>query len=282
MIIKNKFSFLLLLALVLGFAACEETKYDIESYTGESFIRFNGTSFNGFETDASAIEIPVVFSDPDGGSGSVDFQITGGTPGVDYEVLNSGTTLTFDAGNSFTDYIRIQPINNNPNNPNDVVLDVVLSNAQSGVIGFPGPDNTNTAQVNVTIINFCGESMLEGTYDYVTTETFCGDAPAGIGSVDIIALGDGRYTFSEWSFGAYEICYNGFLPADWGTLTLVEDVCSRKLSYEGTDAYGDTWFIESLTVDGSDMTIEWLNTYDEGGTTTLTRTDGSSWPDLTI
>jgi len=50
-------------------------------------------------------------------------------------------------------------------------------------------------------------SNLEGTYNITGTD-FCGGGGV-TGTVDIVALGGGSYSFSDWSFGSYGICYGG-------------------------------------------------------------------------
>ncbi len=119
-------------------------------------------------------------------------------------------------------------------------------------------------------------SALAGTYNYVSSG-WCGES--GItGSVDLTENSSGRYTFSDWSFGAYPACYDGFMAAAWGSLELT-DVCNQ-LAIAGEDNYGDTWDISNVSTSGADLTFSWANTYGEAGTVTLTRGDGSDWPPL--
>ncbi|PHN07228.1 hypothetical protein [Flavilitoribacter nigricans] len=110
-------------------------------------------------------------------------------------------------------------------------------------------------------------SDLTGTFDFVGSNFWCGAAD-NTGSVTINALGGGSYSFSDWSFGAYPACYGGN-AAGWGTLAFT-DVC-EEVSFTGrTDNYGDTWtFTSSLSDDGTEWTINWVNTYGEAGTGTV-------------
>jgi hypothetical protein len=107
-------------------------------------------------------------------------------------------------------------------------------------------------------------SNLAGTYSYTASNYWCPEWTGGSidGTVEIIALGGGNYTFSDWSFGAYPACYGG-QAAGWGTLKFT-DVCA-KVSFTGfTDNYGDTWtFVSSIS--GNDWIIQWSNTYGESG-----------------
>lgn len=106
-------------------------------------------------------------------------------------------------------------------------------------------------------------SDLTGTFDVRGSNFWCG-ADDNTGSVTINALGGGEYTFSDWSFGAYPACYGGL--ANWGALAFT-DVC-EEVSFTGrTDNYGDTWtFTSSISEDGTEWTIDWVNTYGEAGT----------------
>jgi len=126
-------------------------------------------------------------------------------------------------------------------------------------------------------VPFSCVSNLKGEVDYVSTVYFCtGDALAG--TAEIIELGAGRYSFSDWSFGTYPECYGGS-AASWGTLTL-NDVCN-KLSVTGTDNYGDSWQFTVNSISGTELNASWSNTYGEFGSVTLTKTDGTNWPPLT-
>jgi len=120
-------------------------------------------------------------------------------------------------------------------------------------------------------------SALAGTYDY-TTEAWCG-GDAVTGQATWTEVGPGTYEIDDWSYGSYPACYGGFMAASWGGLQLV-DVCNQ-ISITGLDNYSETWSFPSITVDGADLTLSWMNTYmNEAGTTTLTRTDGTEWPPL--
>ena len=120
-------------------------------------------------------------------------------------------------------------------------------------------------------------SALAGTFDYTTSETWCGSAPF-TGQTTWTEVSPGTYEIDDWSYGAYPDCYGGFMASSWGTLQIT-DVCNQ-IGLTGLDNYGDTWTLSNLSVDGADFTYSWSNTYGEGGTTTLTRTDGTEWPAL--
>jgi hypothetical protein len=112
-------------------------------------------------------------------------------------------------------------------------------------------------------------SSLQGSYDYVATSTFCGSLTSG--TVKIIANGGGSYDFDDWSLGSYPACYGG-LAASWGQLEF-KDVCN-KVSFTGIiDNYGDTWTFTS-TVNGTEWTLGYVNTYGESGTAIITNPAG--------
>jgi len=132
-------------------------------------------------------------------------------------------------------------------------------------------DSANSASAGVAC-----SSALAGTYDFSTSDYFCeGDAVTG--QTTWTEAGPGLYTIDDWAYGSYQACYGG-PAASWGMLQL-KDVCN-EITIEGEDNYGDTWSFSSVTVDGADLTLIWTNTYGEIGTSTLTRTDGTEWPEL--
>ncbi|HPG09444.1 MAG TPA: hypothetical protein P5275_17220 [Saprospiraceae bacterium] len=147
-----------------------------------------------------------------------------------------------------------------------------------------GQDNSTSAliggafrgQFDITFSVAC-PSSLDGSYPFETTASWCGETKSG--NVTIVAKGGGVYTFSDWSFGAYQACYGGD-ALGWGALQF-KDVCS-EVSFSGfTDNYGETWTFNS-TLEGDKWTITWENTYIDGsapesGTAILTN-PGGDWP----
>ena len=141
-------------------------------------------------------------------------------------------------------------------------------------------------------------SELDGTYDFVTVTAGPVWDP-GIevtGTVRFEQTGDGEYDiyvtisgsdieFLDMSFGAYFGGY-GYDPNDPnsqsgmpnGDLKLV-DACN-KLSYKGSSQWGEIYMFNSITVNGNELTLDWINDYEESAVTTIIRTDGSDWPDL--
>lgn len=131
------------------------------------------------------------------------------------------------------------------------------SNSSATVVGpaFRG-------HFNFTMPASC-PSDLTGTYDYTTTNIWCGGETSG--QVTIQALGGGVYQFSDWAFGSYGVCYGGGTAG--GNLNFT-DVC-LEVSFSGfTDSFGDTWTFDS-SVSGEDWVINWVNTYGEAANTTV-------------
>ena len=69
------------------------------------------------------------------------------------------------------------------------------------------------------------------------------------------------------------MCYEGG-NATGGDLAFT-DVCAVGSFTGFTDSFGDTWTFTS-SVDGTEWTIEWVNTYGESATSVLTNPNG--WP----
>ena len=133
------------------------------------------------------------------------------------------------------------------------------------------PSGTYPSGSSLTILMAC-PSDLAGTYSYSSSNMFCDGTMEG--EVELIANGGGVYTFNDWSFGAYPLCYDGFVAESWGTLTFTDE-CGEVFFSGDTDNYGDTWTFSS-SLEGTEWTITWENTYGERGTTVLTNPDG--WP----
>lgn len=146
-------------------------------------------------------------------------------------------------------------------------------------------------------------SELQGWYTAVATNTSQGagigwDGCAGSsweGDLEIVALGDGEYTvrtiaaagdtLDDMSFGNFYACYGstaqGSMPnSDTEMLTLtIVDACN-VLSFRGSSQWGEVYTFVEINPNGADLTLAWTNDYGEGGSTVITRTDGSSWPSL--
>jgi hypothetical protein len=120
-------------------------------------------------------------------------------------------------------------------------------------------------------------SELSGTYTYSTTNMLRAGVPfAGnpTGSGTATEGSEGSYSLTDYSFGLFGAAYADD-PAI-GSLKL-SDACDF-LSYKGVDQYGDAYTLTITAVSPTVLSIQWVNTYSDGGTTTLTRTDAKTWP----
>lgn len=120
-------------------------------------------------------------------------------------------------------------------------------------------------------------SDLATDYTFVTTNiTADVDViPASVsGSGSWTEVANAKYELTDYSFGVFPDAY-GDDPAV-GSLGLL-DACD-DITVTGADQYGDTYTYSFSDFAGPTMTITWINTYGDGGTTVITRTDGTDWP----
>lgn len=134
--------------------------------------------------------------------------------------------------------------------------------------------NAFAAHFNFDLRAFC-PSTLAGTYSYVTTSFFCDSTATITGEVALDAEGNSNggedYTFSDWSFGAYDACIApGETISDGLSL---REVCETLEFTSNRDGNGITWSFDS-SVDGTEWTINWSNNADESGSTVITNPDG--------
>lgn len=122
-------------------------------------------------------------------------------------------------------------------------------------------------------------SALAGTFDYVGSNMVANGTPCGstslTGTVTWTETGPGVYETTDASFGQFADCY-GDTPA---VGLSISDSCDL-ISVTGSDQYGDSYTYTIISIDGSSMTMEWTNTFKDGGTVVLTRQDGKDWPQL--
>ncbi len=189
----------------------------------------------------------------------------------------------------------------------DMIFDGIITTTDNRTFG---PDNTGAAVAGGagfdgffrSVKPLLCASQLEGQYAASTTVTSAGvgipwdgcEGATWTGTVEFVRVADGQYELVSYddehpdgaidmSAGAYWACYGAgaTLPHDGdGTLVIV-DAC-ENLSWSGESRWGEIYSFSSLVIDGSTLTYEWSNDYGEGGITTFTREDGSSWPPLRI
>jgi len=119
-------------------------------------------------------------------------------------------------------------------------------------------------------------SNLAGTFTYRTVNPVPAAAaclPSISGEVTFTSTGIGQYSISDVSFGIFDCAYSDTPPA--GSVRF-RDTCGA-LEFTGTDRYGDSYDMEVISNDGTNLTFNWTNTWGDGGTTTLTAPEGF-WP----
>lgn len=279
---KNSRLFSLAILLVL-FNACEESP-NVLLYQGENFFRFASATSTIAENSPEPVHIPVIFSSKDGisASGIIQFEISGGTEGVDYTLGNSDQNLSISSSNGFQSAITIQPLDNMESSDSDIELTITLLNGSNGTIGFPGPDNTNTATHTLTIIDDdCPIIAIGGTYSSISrgtsTDGCCPDEITDFQSeISITDNGDGTFTLNDFSGGIYLEWYGvyGLTSQDQSPATfLITDPVNNTISF--VDGSGEP-FGESLSSTGSydpctgGISYAWQNGWGDEGNVNLT------------
>ena len=279
----KKLNSLLALAAAISmllFTACEDEEPAL--YNAGDVFHFASGSSSINEDDINAIAIPVIFTKTGGQSGSVSFSISGEgiQENVDYEVLNTESTLSFGA-DDYQDTIFIRPIDDNDLGEGKV-LTITLSGGTEPV-GFPGPDGLLSTHT-LTIIDDDCPAPLEGTYNQ-TTIGAQGDGSGGAvqnppinfgnpTTPSITAIGCDLYVISDITGGLYDIYTAGnFNPATFevnGTSITIIEAESPDVIYGGDAFFGNG----SFELDGNgevvSITLMWSNSYGDQGTTTLT------------
>lgn len=153
------------------------------------------------------------------------------------------------------------------------------SNSNTTVVG--GAYFSSPFQYNANVVCPITES-LAGTHTYVTNNMKAGTVgvPCGTsvsGNVVFTATATpGVFVISDMSFGLQgSVCWNDD-PA-FSASSRVTWFCSSLVS-SGVDKYGDSYTYTITSCAGSKMTINWRNTYNDSGTTVLTRQGGANWP----
>jgi hypothetical protein len=155
------------------------------------------------------------------------------------------------------------------------------ANANSTVIG--GAYFSSPFQYNANVVCPITES-LAGTHTYVTSNMKAGTAGTPCGSTvsGSVVFGatatSGVYSISDMSFGLQgSVCWNDD-PA-YSASSSVTWFCNNLVS-GGVDKYGDSYIYTITSCSGSKMTINWKNSYNDSGTTVLTRQGGANWPTI--
>lgn len=244
---------------------------DVSSYSWTvSYIdKANGGADNAGPADILSIDASQFGTSPSGLPGaefSFTLQQALDALGLTAADVNGGSTLRFNATVTMKDG-RTFTIANTGNN-------IISSAAFRALFAFDA--------------DLLCTSDLEGIYDAQTTG-WCGDDGPTI-QVQFIATGPGLYKVADpndpdnvdaedFSFGAYTACYGPGSTLPGGDLRL-KDACNI-IAPTGVSRWGEVYTFEEVSVSGNVLTIVWTNDYGEGGTSRITRTDGTDWPPLT-
>ena len=119
-------------------------------------------------------------------------------------------------------------------------------------------------------------SDLGGTYNFESTamSSAFGSCPGTItGEVTFTPVeGTTSYIVSDATFGFWD-CYGDAFD---GGEVRINDACGR-LSFSGTDKYGDQYTFNFISNDGQELRFTWVNASNETGTVTLFAND-TPWP----
>lgn len=152
------------------------------------------------------------------------------------------------------------------------------TNSNSNVVG--GVYFSSPFSYNANVVCPITES-LAGTHSYVSTNmkrgsagTPCGGTVSGTVTWANTATA-GVYTNTDYSFGQFGACWNDN-PATSAAMR-VTWVC-KSLNASGADQFGDTYTFTITSCVGPTLTLNWVNTYNDSGTTVITRQGGLNWP----
>lgn len=121
-------------------------------------------------------------------------------------------------------------------------------------------------------------SELEGTYEVITTDSWCNSLDVPYNSSITFTLTPTGYEVSDFTFGAYAICYGESEVRPFGNLRIL-DICNI-IEITGTSRWGDRYTWSNLVIDDKVMTFDWINDYGQGGSAQVIRPKG--WPPLTL
>lgn len=282
-------SFLAIMALSLVFVSCESDYVPPhESVPKGGFVRFDAEveSIN-FVMDLTkesnpVFSAPIIAPSDNVSAYDLSFNLvsTAGVAGP-FNIANITslpTTLSFDAetvakaaGIDLADLKGRLDFNAQVTREDGTIF---TFNDFTGDLNNPG--QRQAMQFSVSLV--C-PSDLAGTLDYVQTNMVANGTPCGqssiSGTVTWTETGPGLYATDDASFGQFGDCY-GDTPAAGLS---INDSCDL-ISVVGSDQYGDAYTYNIISIDGPTLTLEWTNTFQDGGTVVLTRQDGKDWPQL--
>lgn len=299
--------YLSVFSIVALFSACGEKELPYEPFEDMQYGAYarllsSSGEFNFFDVANSAYTWEVEFYDENGGNNVASYNwtvtyrdnVNGTTTGpVD---LASYTTADFATnGNglpgmsgSFTfqaalDAFGFTIADINGGDAFTFLSEVVKTDGSSFTNETTGPNIKTSASfagffsLNASVI--C-PSDLGGTYNTATVP-WCDGSVTETGTTTWTDEGSGIYSVPDFAFGGYFPCYGAGATLPGGTLQ-IQDACGQ-LSPIGASRWGEVYWYNDIQVTngGTDLIMDWENDYGEAGITTLSRTDGTTWPALT-
>ncbi|MEZ4956401.1 MAG: hypothetical protein R2825_22780 [Saprospiraceae bacterium] len=157
-----------------------------------------------------------------------------------------------------------------------VGYDVKCPSDLGGIYDF-STESTGTAPWTTGVVTtgkIRFDDLGSGTYDLYTTPT---------GGVEFLDISMGAY-FGGWGYDGSDATNQNSMPNTGLSTGRVQlsDLCNT-LSFKGASQWGETYTFNNVSVDGTGtvLTLDWINSYGEGGIAKITRTDGTTWPPLT-
>ena len=263
----------------------------IDEYSVDEGDTLTVDSINGLLTNDTDIDSDSLSAsqgvDPNYGSvtissdGSFEYIHDGSNSSVD----NFKYVVSDDLGGVDTVGVSIvvNPVNDEP----------IISTGQLLSVPENSPEGTLVGRVNVLDENI--QSDLSGTFDITTDNLWCLSTDTTTnksftGKVEFEKVsGDSEYTINiitssgkrlenDFSMGGYFTCFDGFDGTPSGSLRLVIENDSIKIT--GTSQWGESYEISSVTVDNQTLVVEWNNSVGEYGRSTITRDDDIRWSDV--
>lgn len=121
-------------------------------------------------------------------------------------------------------------------------------------------------------------TTLDGTYDVITTNTWCGSGDVPYNNQVTFTISSTGYDITDFSFGAYDLCYGATSARPLGSLRFL-DICNT-IEIVGASQWGEIYTWTNFMVNGTEMSFDWTNDYGEGGSSTVINPSG--WPPLTL
>jgi len=275
---------ILTLFVLLCLMACGEEEvivFDVDN--GQTLLAFNGSS---------SVDLPVTAD----GNSSITLEVgvttrsdTERTYSVTVDPASTASIAEYTTGSSISipagAFVGSLEVIGNFDAVPDGVTNTLILNLEESSGAILGGNN----QVTINIFRFC-PSELAVEFNWVASGFVYQGSPLGDGGFPsgtdafIDDDGDGIYDIASgfWDFGYYCVWYFGSSPGCGGGASgnlQLKEVCG-KLSFVGTDQYGDPWSIFNVSTSGPVLNFTFLSAFGEQADVELTRTDGMDWPFL--